>query len=364
MIYPVILAGGNGTRLWPVSTKSAPKQVQAFGANQKTLLQATYQRLNKKFSKENIFVVTTENLKDFVANQVDFSSENLILEPFGKNTSIAIGLAAVHILHRDPQGVALISSSDAFIAEEDKYLELVEQSAEWISKNVDKFLLFGVKPLYPETGYGYIHFQGPALTKIAEHDLFQVQQFKEKPDLATAEKYLANQEYLWNPAMFIFSARQLLNWYQKFLPNVFVYLEKLLEALNQQDLEKYQEILIEFYQTAEARSIDYDLLEHLEQMFVLPVELTWADVGHWRAVRDISSHKENQANVSNVSHVGLESRNNLLYSSSGKVVATLGVENLILVETDKVIFLCHADRAQEVKKLLEIFKEKGLEEYL
>ncbi len=363
MIYPVILAGGSGTRLWPVSTKNAPKQVQAFG-DQKTLLQATYARLVKKFSPEDIFIVTTHDIKDLIQTQVDLKTENLVLEPKGKNTAIAIGLAAVHILHRDPKGIALISSSDAFIAEEEKYLNLVETLGDWTAQHPENFLLLGARPLYPETGYGYIHFKNEALAQIDNASLFAVNQFKEKPDLATAENYLASGEYLWNTGMFIFSTRQLLSWYQKFLPEVFVYLEKLLQALDANNQVEYDKILSEFYQNVESTSIDYALLEKLGSVVVAPVDLTWADVGHWRAVRDMRLNKEDSANVSNVSHIGLDSQDNLLYSSSGKIVATLGVRDLILVETEKVIFLCAADRAQEVKKLLEIFKEKGLEDYL
>lgn len=363
MIYPVILAGGSGTRLWPVSTKNAPKQVQAFG-DQKTLLQATYHRLEKKFSKKDIFIVTTQDIEDLIKAQIACQTQNLLLEPKAKNTAIAIGLAAVNILHRDPQGIALISSSDAFIAEEEKYLNLVEKLGAWIAKHQEKFLLLGVRPLYPETGYGYIHFKTGLIDKVDDFSLFAVNQFKEKPDLATAEKYVASGDYLWNPAMFIFSAQQLLVWYQQFLPEVFVYLEKLLAAKNADNQAEYDKILVDLYQNVESTSIDYALLEKLDSMIVVPVDLTWADVGHWRAVRDIRLNKEDSANVSNVSHISLDSQDNLLYSSSGKIVATLGVKDLILVETEKVIFLCAADRAQEVKKLLEIFKEKGLEEYL
>lgn len=363
MIYPVILAGGSGTRLWPVSTKNAPKQVQAFG-DQKTLLQATYTRLAKKFSVQDILIVTTEDIKDLISAQVALKTQNLVLEPKGKNTAIAIGLAVVHILHRDPDGVVLISSSDAFIAEEKKYLSLVEKIGTWTAQHPENFVLLGVRPLYPETGYGYIHFKKEALDQIADIGLFAVNQFKEKPDLVTAENYLASGEYLWNTGMFIFSAKQLMLWYQEFLPKVFGYLEKLLAALDGHDQAGYDKILSDLYQNVESSSIDYALLEKLASVVVVPVDLTWADVGHWRAVRDMRLNKEDAANVSNVSHIGLDSQDNLLYSSSGKIVATLGVKDLILVETEKVIFLCAADRAQEVKKLLEIFKEKGLEDYL
>lgn len=363
MIYPVILAGGSGTRLWPVSTKNAPKQVQAFG-DQKTLLQATYHRLLNGFPKENIFVITGMNIVKNVLEQIDISSKNLLLEPMARETALAIGLAAVHILAKDEEGVLVISSSDAFILEEKKYLQAVKTSAEYVAQHPENFMLLGVKPLYPEVGYGYIHKSQVADIKFAGQEIFKVLAFKEKPDLSTAEKYLADADYLWNPAMFIFSAKQLLKWYREFLPEIYQALIKIQTALLSKDPEHYQAVLEQMYQTTQGISIDYGLLEKLENMLVAPVDLTWADVGHWRAVRDIHLAKENMANVSNVSHIGLDSQDNLLYSSSGKLIATIGIKDMILVETDKVIFLCAADRAQEVKRLLEIFKEKGLEEYL
>lgn len=363
MIYPVILAGGSGTRLWPVSTKNAPKQVQAFG-DQKTLLQATYHRLLKGFPKENIFVITGVNIIKDILEQIDISSKNLLFEPMAKETALAIGLAAVHILAKDPDGVLVISSSDAFILEEEKYLQTVKSAASFIAQSPEYFMLLGVKPLYPEVGYGYIHKSQVADIKFEGQEIFKVLAFKEKPDLVTAEKYLADSDYLWNPAMFIFSANKLLKWYREFLPDIYQTLIKIQTALLSKNPEHYQAVLGQAYQTTKGISIDYGLLEKLDNMLVVPVDLTWADVGHWRAVRDIRLNKEDSANVSNVSHIGLDSQDNLLYSSSGKIIATLGVKDLILVETEKVIFLCAADRAQEVKKLLEIFKEKGLEEYL
>jgi len=363
MIYPVILAGGKGTRLWPLSTVDAPKQVQAFG-QKKTLLQATYSRLSNGFAKENIFVISGVNIAKDVLAQIDIASSNLLLEPMAQDTAMAIGLAAVHILAKDREGVLLISSSDAFILEEEKYLQVVKTSAEYVAKHPENFMLLGIKPLYPEVGYGYIHKEKISKLKLAEQEIFKVLAFKEKPDLQTAEKYLADEDYLWNPAMFIFSAQQLLQWYQEFLPEIYQALVKIQTALQSFDADNYQAVLAQVYQNTQGISIDYGLLEKLDHMLVVPVDLTWADIGHWRALKNVRLLQENTANVSNVLHIGLDSCDNLLYSSSGKLIATIGVKDMILVETDKVILLCQGSQAQDLKKLLQQLKEKGLEEYL
>lgn len=363
MIYPVILAGGKGTRLWPLSTVDAPKQVQAFG-QQKTLLQATYQRLLNGFPKENIFVVTGQNIIQDVFKQIPIKATNVLLEPQAKETALAIGLAAINILAKDESGILVISSSDAFILEEEKYLQTVKNTAEYVAKHPEHFMLLGVKPLYPETGYGYIHKSTVADIKFSGQEIFKVLAFKEKPDLATAEKYLADKDYLWNPAMFIFSAQQLLKWYQNFLPEIYRALVDIQTALMSKNLEHYQTVVEQVYQTTVGISIDYGLLEKLDNMLVVPVDLTWADIGHWRALKNVRLLQENTANVSNVLHIGLDSQDNLLYSSSGKLIATIGVKDMILVETEKVILLCQGEQAQDLKKILAQLKEKGLEEYL
>ena len=250
MIYPVILAGGRGTRLWPLSTVDAPKQVQAFG-QKKTLLQATYSRLSNGFAKENIFVISGVNIAKDVLAQIDIASSNLLLEPMAQDTAMAIGLAAVHILAKDREGVLLISSSDAFILEEEKYLQVVKSSAEYVAKHPENFMLLGIKPLYPEVGYGYIHKEKISKLKLAEQEIFKVLAFKEKPDLQTAEKYLADEDYLWNPAMFIFSAQQLLQWYQEFLPEIYQALVKIQTALQSFDADNYQAVLAQVYQNTQ-----------------------------------------------------------------------------------------------------------------
>jgi mannose-1-phosphate guanylyltransferase len=363
MLYPVILAGGSGQRLWPLSTVNNPKQVNAL-MGEESLLQATYKRLLSDFDPQDIFVISTNNLSALIKQQIDVSTQNFILEPERKETAMAIGLAAVYLQCRDPEAIMVTVNSDAFIKETEKYTEVLKIAEKVVVQNPEKFLLIGIKPEYPETGYGYIEKEGASILNIANYDVFEVKAFKEKPDLALAKQYVADPNFLWNPAMFVFKTSSLLEWYHQFLPEIYAGLLKIKNALESGDDEKYQEVLSKVYSNTEPISIDYGLLEKMKEMLVMPVDLTWADVGHWRSLRDVQLSATDLANISNSQHIDLDSKNNLLYSSSGKLIATLGVEDMVLVETDDVIFLCSAKRAQDVKHLLKKISDKDLNKYL
>ena len=357
MLYPVILAGGSGTRLWPVSTQNNPKQVKALLGGE-TLFQATYQRLLSGFKADDIFVVTTKNLEEAIKQQISMDADHIFIEPQLKGTAIAIGLAAINLLVKDPAANLVIINSDQFIKEIPEYLEAIKQAGQLADAQPEQFILLGIKPQYPETGYGYIHLASETINKIGKYDVYRVEQFKEKPDKATAEKYIKAGDYLWNPAIFIFNAKSLIQWYQKFLPEIYQVLNQAQQALTDNDQEKYQQILTAGYQKIKTNSIDYGLLEKLDKMLCLPVDLTWADIGHWRSLRDVQLIDKVSDNITNSQEIGLDSRRNLLYSTNGKLIATIGVEDMILVETEKVILLCPADRAQEVKDLLDKFGDK------
>lgn len=348
MLYPIILAGGTGTRLWPVSSQANPKQFKAL-LGKYTLLQKTYQRTLKGFDKENVFVVSAQSSINVIKEQIDIKGENILLEPIAKGTAMAIGYAALKLSMADPEAIIVTINSDHHIKKENRYLEALKKAEQIIEKNSQAVLLFGVKPVYPETGYGYIQYE-----PIVGSDYGKVISLKEKPDSATAESYINSGNFLWSPGIFVFKAKRLLELYKEFLPVT----HKALMAIAQ------GEDLTQQYQRVEDISIDYALLEKMKDMLVLPVDFGWADIGHWRSLRDIQLADNSDINVTNSKNVLLDSKGNLLYSFSNKLVAAIGVENMILVETDKAIFLCPADRAQEVKKILAEMSSSDLEEYL
>lgn len=350
MLYPIILSGGIGTRLWPVSSQSNPKQFQKF-FNDQTLLQITYGRILKGFDKQKVFVVTNINSLDYIKSQIDINEDQVISEPVSKGTAMAIGLAALKLYSIDPEANLVIINSDCYIKNEAKYLQLLKNAGEILdNKYSDRFILAGIEPTYPETGYGYIK-----LGEKLDENFYLVDCFKEKPDTATAKQYIKD-GYLWNPAIFLFKAVNLLEWYKKYLPDTYQALENIAKDWSLGNLAKN-------YETVDNISIDYGLLEKLDRMILVKTDIDWADIGNWRSLRDVLSNSS-KSNVKNTSEVAIDSFNNLFYSNSNKLIASIGVENMVLVETDDVIFLCPAERAQEVKKLLEEMKNNNLDKYL
>lgn len=349
MLYPVILSGGIGTRLWPVSSQKSPKQFQKFFHDQ-TLLQNTYDRILIGFDKQRIFVVGNRDSTDYINDQIDIDERNIIAEPDRKGTALAIGIAALKISQLDPEAILAIVNSDHLIKNEKAYIKLLKDSEKIVEKYPDKFVLAGIKPTYPETGYGYIKV-GKKLTD----NLFLVDSFKEKPDYATAEQYIKD-GFLWNPAIFLFRASQLLNWYQKYLKETYDVLMSIGQNFSHDNLSHR-------YSLAPNISIDFGLLEKMSDMLVVKTDIEWADIGNWRSLRDVLINNK-KGNISNTQNIVIDSHNNLFYTSTDKLVAAIGVEDMVLVETENVILLCSADRAQEVKNLLEDIKRQKLDKYL
>jgi len=348
MLYPVILSGGIGTRLWPVSSQSNPKQFHKF-FNDQTLLQNTYHRILKGFDKDGIYVIANINALNYIKSQLDVDISRVITEPDTKGTAMAIGLAALHLSHIDSEASLLIINSDHYIKNEDKYLKFLHNTAKLLdSKYSDKFVLAGIKPSYPETGYGYIKV-GDNLEK----DVFLVDSFKEKPNKDIAKKYIKD-GYLWNPAIFFFKAHKLLEWYKQYLPQTYKALMSISQDSSDNNLAKQ-------YGSVENISIDYGLLEKMDDMVLVKSDIDWVDIGNWRSLRDVLSTGDN---VSNTNTVSIDSKNNLFYSTNDKLIASIGVEDMVLVETDDVIFLCPAERSQEVKDLLAKMKKENLDKYL
>ncbi|RJQ34865.1 hypothetical protein C4566_01475 [Candidatus Parcubacteria bacterium] len=354
MIYPLILAGGTGTRLWPVSTKHRPKQFKAL-LGDSTLLQSTYNRILTGFDKKNIHIIAGSAMSGQIRQQVPIAKGNLLLEPLARGTAMAMGFAAVKLLSKDPEAIIVTLSSDNYVKQINKYISQLKKAARLLKQYPDQMILLGVKPTYPETGYGYIK-RGKA---IKNSGFYRVEAFTEKPDKLTAQKYIRSGKYFWNSAVFVFRAEQLLLWYKQYLPDLYKILLKIQAAKSQAQVAK------EFARAEKGLSIDYGLLEKLPDIMVLPIELDWADIGNWRSVRDVLLMEGQKENILNSHYVGLESKNNLLYSFNNKLIATVGVEDMVMVETEDAIFMCPADRAQDLKLLLQkLWQHKNLRKYL
>jgi mannose-1-phosphate guanylyltransferase len=360
MNYLVLMAGGHGTRLWPVSREKKPKQVQPFMNNNETLLEQTFKRVKKDFPINNIFVTTTIRQYPIIKKILSkIPKENFSIEPDRRDTSAAIGLAAAVINKRDPNSVITTINTDAYVEDKKEYIKIIKLAQNLASQNEEYTILIGINPIYPETGLGYIKMKKPFGT-LDGHESFYVDQFIEKPDLKTAQSYLKRWEYLWNPALFTWKTKTLLTLYKKYLPKTYNSLKKIQEFLG---TKKEKRTIQKEYAKMQKISIDYAVLEKTRNLLVIPADFGWADVGHWRTIKDVLSNDKKE-NLIKGSHVGVESKGNLIYGFSGRLIATAGLRDMIIIDTEDCILICHKNNAQDVKKIVEQLKKKGLKKYL
>ncbi|MFA5076080.1 MAG: sugar phosphate nucleotidyltransferase [Patescibacteria group bacterium] len=351
----IILAGGSGTRLWPVSRKQRPKQIQPF-LDSDTLLQKTTKRMGKIFSPQDIIISTSQGqLADIKKQLVGLARQNVILEPCRKDTAAAIGLAAVYLHKKNPQESLVTINADHYIKNEKKYFAIFKTLQQTLRQNPQTTVLVGVKPTYPETGYGYIKM-GRRLGK----NLYQVSRFVEKPNYQTAQKYLQNGHYLWNPTVLAWRVDRLLNLYQQYLPKTYQILKKIEAAVG---TKNETAVLAKEFAKIKPISIDYGILEKIsDQIVVIAASYQFTDIGHWETLRSVLDNKE--ANVVKGLSVAYDSEGNLIYNFTDKLIATAGLKNTIIVQTDDALFVCPRERAQDAKMIVKILEERGLNQFL
>lgn len=361
MVYAVIMAGGAGTRFWPESTQQKPKQfLNMFG--ERSLLQNTVERTKSLIPKERQIVVTNERYTGLVQEQLpDVPAENIIGEPQGKNTAPCIAMAAAFLQKKDPEAVMVVLPADHHIAYPEKFINYLETAIAQ-ARAGENLVTMGIQPTRPETGYGYIQYESEAITKREGNPVHTVKTFTEKPDLKTAEKFLDSGDFLWNSGMFIWKASTILSQMQKHLPEIHSEAVDLKEKLFTEDQKEGIET---FYENCSNISIDYGIMEKASTVYVIPGEFGWNDVGSWKAIYELGE-KDDDGNVLRTelfkSH---EASNNLVSTSSDKLIALVGVKNVAVVETDSAILVCDLDKAQGVKQIVnQLKKDQEAAKYL
>lgn len=354
------MAGGGGTRLWPVSRKEKPKQLLSL-LGKETLFQSTVARLERLFPPERILIVTVAELAREMREQVPaIPAENYLIEPAPRGTASVVALAAAVLRKRDPEASMAIQTSDHYIRNNDLFNFLIRTAFDVASK---KYLVtLGIAPTFPSTGYGYIQ-QGESLDGDYQYPVYTVRRFKEKPDQETAQELLRSGDHSWNSGMFVWRADVILAEIERQMPDLFGAVSEIAAAWG---TPKQNEVLQDKWRDLRSETIDYGVMERAERVAVLPAGgLGWNDIGSWDSLFDVLLPDMNGNVSTNAQHLALDTHNTLVYSDDKeRLVVTIGLDDVVVVDAGDVLMICKVDQSQKVKNVVEHLKKHHQEKYL
>jgi mannose-1-phosphate guanylyltransferase len=353
-LYAVIMAGGVGARFWPRSKMKTPKQLlKIFGEN--TMIQDTVKRIEPLVKKDNIYIITNRVQQEGIEAQLpDIPKENIIYEPFGRNTAACIGLASILIHTKDSEAVTFILPSDHIIPEEDLFRQTLINAADF-AFNSKGLVTIGVTPTKPETGYGYIQID----EKQVKDHIFKVLTFAEKPNFSTAVRFLESGDFLWNSGMFIWRADSIIEEIKNYLPDLSSGLNHIKTEIGK---PTYDETLTNIYGQLKKISIDYGVMEKSKNVYLVKGNFSWSDVGSWDAVYQLSE-KDSDGNVK-VGHVYTDMSVDSYVYSPDNFTALIGVDNIIVINTEGAVLICKREKSQDVKNVIDYLKFNKLDDYL
>lgn len=356
-MYFIIMAGGMGTRFWPVSRAHYPKQfLKIIGS--RSLIEETFLRIAPLAEEKRVYIIIHEAHRELTKEIFKGKAVKIISEPWAKNTAPCIGLSLIHILKEYGDVPVAVLPADHYIGEVEVFQEAIRRAVALVERG--GIATIGIVPSRPETGYGYIR-RGDRLS--GEEEVFRVDAFVEKPSLDNATRFLSEGRYYWNAGIFVFRVGTMMEEIQRHLPKLHQGLMYLWDCL---DGEGYEERLKEVYQKIAPISIDYGVMERTtSDVFVIPGRFPWSDVGSWQAIFELRSHDlDEQGNLIDGNAVILDSKNTFVFSRSERLIGCVGLEDTIIVDTPDALLVCHRDSSQDVRRFIELIKERGLEELI
>ena len=357
--YAVIMAGGGGTRLWPVSRRNHPKQIISL-IEDNSLFQGTVERLEGLFPPERILVVTVEEQAEKLRQQAPhLPVENFLLEPTPRGTASVVGLAAIVLQQRDPQAVMAILPSDHFIRNRDLFYLILRVAVDVAEK--EYLVTLGITPTYPATVYGYIQ-RGELLSEKFAYPTYRVLKFKEKPNHKQARQMLASHDHSWNSGMFLWQVDTILNEIARQMPDLYTALTQIRAAWG---TEEQESVLSNLWPSLQNETIDYGVMENAERVAVLPAGgLEWSDIGNWNSLFDVLVPDKDGNIVFSGDHIPLDTSRSLVYGNKdNRLIVTIGVDNLIIVDSGDVLLICHKDQSAKVRQIVDKLKNSDKEHY-
>lgn len=351
----LIMAGGKGERFWPKSRITLPKQFLSLTDDGRTMIQLTVDRISPLVDIEDVYIATNKAYKNLVLEQLPgIPEENILCEPVGRNTAPCVGLGAVSINHKYEDANMIVLASDALIKNNEVFVDTLRDALD-VADRGENLVTIGITPNYPETGYGYINFDKGNTLGAANG----VKKFVEKPNLDKAKEYLASGGYLWNSGMFIWKVSTILDNFKKFMPDIY---EGLITIKDSIGTPEYEKVLDETFTAFKSESVDYGIMEHASNIYSIPGNFGWDDVGSWLAVGRIKDNDENH-NVVNGNVVTVNTKNCVI-EAQDKLIATVGLEDIVVVDTQDATLVCSKEHAGEIKQVLASLRETGKTQYL
>ena len=359
MLHATIMAGGAGTRFWPASRKLNPKQLLNL-TGERSMIQATADRLKGLCESENLMIVTNKTLVDAIAKQLpDVPADSIVGEPAKRDTAPCVGLAAALVAAKDPDATMVVMPADHVIGPDEVFQNALAHAAGLVDEDPTRIVTFGIKPTYPAEVFGYIERSDEPIEK-AKTPSFEVKRFREKPDLETAKQFLEAGSFYWNAGIFVWKAKTILDALKRFQPEMSAHIEKISGAIG---TDSYAQTLEDEFTAIKGTSIDYAVMEQYENVLVVEAPFEWDDLGNWSAVPRLKG-TDDDGNTVDGQHLGIETSNSIIRASDGHLIVTIGMNDCIVVHTDDATLIADRNNESAIKQVVAELEKRDMKKYL